>query len=541
MRIRKRKNLKKKNCIITFLFLLPLIGISIYAGIVFYILYDLNSFTFELDPPNTKYFYDLEDIDMDRLEEMAHIFDYRNLKYNSPAGISVGVKFYNKSYNYKAINYWHETDNGAEAVAYSIAPVCYRYKVALDNGDEEGVDNATKELEFYVKTLGNMIAAPNGGLGINPETGNYYPGILSRFACTYRDAVRYHPFMLEDHPRHHNGTGKYHNWRVRLQTSRDEVSAYYLAWASVLKYIDPDVNEGSKWCVDQVKLMVEQVLHNWKVETNWLVLDYDGTPTGSDINPADWQLVALRIGATVNPKKYKGLYNYAAAKKLQMMDASMGDWMNAGFEYYGLGLGAQNMHVLILLEDNPNLRYHYIKNYEQGFYQIVKYHRQLYFNMLHLIFMDMLTEKQRKRFEDPRYSNEEIRWDVLDQLWRFHTSNWCPMRNYNLTDRPHSTRSTSLNPEIRKKELDPRREKWLTLFHKFPKWGLFAWMEDAFDINKKIYLVPRTVSEYWSGPMIWQNNPLENEGGDPHGDGLTEHPGTSYTLVYWLGRVFNIF
>jgi len=540
MRIRKRKNLKRKNCAIVFLFLCPLLGTLTYASVVIYILYDINSFTFELEPPNTDYFYDIDDIDLNRLEEMAHIFDYRVRKFNSPIGISVGVTFKNHSYTYDAIDYWHGTDNGAEAVAYSLAAACYRYKVALDAEDLVELENATSDVKFFVKALGNLIAAPNGGLGINPDTGNYYPGILSRFACSYQDAKKYHPFMLEEHRKHHNGTGDYHNWRVRLETSRDEVSAYFMAWASVLKYIDPTENKDSKWCVDQVKLMVDQVLHHWKVESNWLVLDHDGTPTGSDINPADWQLVALRIGATANPEKYESLYNYVAAKMMHMMDASMGDWMNAGFEYYGLGLGAQNMHTLIILEDNPNLRYHYIKNYENGFYQIVKYHRQLYFNMLHLIFMEMLNNEQRARFENSDYDDDMVRWDVLDQLWRFHTSNWCPMRDYNLTQRPHSTRSTSLNPEIREKELDPTRQKWITFFNEHPLGHLFSWMDEAFGIDKKIYLVARTVSEYWAGPMIWQNSPFENEGGNPNSDGLTEDPGNSYTLVYWLGRIYDI-
>jgi len=478
---------------------------------------------------------------LDRLEEMAHIFDYRNMKFNSPAGISVAVHFKNHSYTWDAIDYWHGTDNGAEAVAYSIAAACFRYKVALDEGDKEGVENATREVRYYVKTLGDMIAAPNGGLGINPKTGEYYPGILSRFACTYQDAKKYHPFMLEDHPRHHNGTGEYHNWRVRLKTSRDEVSAYYIAWACVLKYIDPKENADSAWIVDHVKTMVNQVLHHWKIETNWLVLDWDGTPTGSDINPADWLLPALRIGATANPKKYESLYNYVVAKMLYGNDANMGDWMNAGFEYYGLGLGAQNMHVLIMLEDNPNLRYYYIKNYENGFYQIVKYHRQLYFNIIHLVNMKLLNKDQRAEFKNTEYSEKNIRWDVLDQLWRFHTSNWCPMRNYNLTQRPHSTRSTSLNPEIRAKETDPTRKKWLNFFESNRFGSSFAWLKEAFDIDKTIYLIPRTVSEYWSGPMVWQNNPLEKEGGNPNEDGLREDGGTSYTLTYWLGRIYNIF
>ena len=539
MRIRTREQLKKKNLAIVLLFLLPFSGVLTYAGGVLYILYDVNSYTFELDPPDTQYFYPLEDINHERLEEMAHVFDKRNYELNSPIGISVSVKFKDYSYTRASIESWGSTDNGAEANSYSICAICYRYKTALEEGDDDALEKASEELRFFVECMGEMIAAPNGGLGINPETGEYYPGTLSRFACSREDAEKYHPFMLEDHPRHHDGIGKYSNWRVRLKTSRDEVSAYYLAWASVLKFVDPTVNEDSKWCVEHVKLMVNQVLHHWKTESNWLVLDHDGTPSGSDINSADWQLVALRIGATANPEKYESLYHYAAAKMTHMDRASMGDWTNAAFEYYGLGLGAQNMFTLILLEDDPNLRHHYIQLYDQGFYEIVKYHRQLYFNMIYLVFMEMLSEEEQKEFVDPNYSDEMIRWDLLDQLWRFHTSNFCPMRNYNLEQRPHSTRSTSLNPEMRKKETFSKMERWQEFFET-PAGSSYAWVGEAFGFDKTLYKVPRTVSEYWSGPMVWQNNPFTDEGGDPDGDGLIEHPGTSYTLVYWLGRAYGI-
>ena len=539
MRIRTRKNVKRKNTAITLLLLAPLLGTLTVAGFVFYILYDVNSFTYRIDPPNTAYFYDMDDINMSRLEEMAHIFDYRLRTYNSPTGIAVAVAFKNESYTYDMIEKWHSTDNGAEAVAYSLMPACYRYKVALDANNITALNNATYDVRFYVEALCRMIAAPNGGLGINPETGKYYPGIISRFVCSYPEAVKYHPWMLEADAKHFNGSGIYQNWRVRLGTSRDEVSAYYLAWASVLKYIDPTANEDSAWCVEQTKIMVDQVLTHWK-ENNWLVIDGDGYPTGSDINPADWLLPALRVGATAFPDKYGSLYNYIATKCMMMDDASMGDWMNAGFEYYGLGLGAQNHHVLIDLEDNPQLKYYYIKNYERGFHQIVKYHRQLYFNLLHLIFMQMLKPEQRMQFEDERYTDSEIRWDLLDNLWRFETSNWCPMRNYNLIQRPHSTRSTSLNPEIRAKELDPSRVKWMNFFNENPLGGMFSWLDEAFGIEKKIYLKARTVSEYWAGPMVWQNSPFENEGGNPNNNGLTEEPGNSYTLTYWLGRVYGV-
>ncbi|TFF90547.1 MAG: hypothetical protein EU548_02495, partial [Promethearchaeota archaeon] len=487
MRVRKRKNLKKKNSALVLLFLLPLIGFSCVAGLFLYMLYDINSFTFELEPPETDNFTALEDINITRLEEMAHIFDYRNMKFNSPIGYPVDVTFKEyHNYSYKNIDYWHHTDNGALHNAYALAAACLRYKVALEEGDEEGVENATREVKFFVKAMSNLIAAPNGGLGINPETGVWYPGVLSRFACSYEDAVQYHPFMLEDHVRHHNGTGKYKNWRIRLKTSRDEVSGYYLGWATVLKFIDPDVNEDSKWCVERVKLMVEQVLRHWKVESNWLVLDHDGTPTGSDINSPDWQLIGLRIGATAHPEKYEALYKYAAAKMLYLGQASMGDWPNAGFEYYAWMLAGNSMFTLILLEDDPDLRNHYIKLYQSGMYNTLKYHRNAYANILHLVFMEMLKKEQRIQFNNPDYPDKDVKWDVLDQLWRFHESNWCPIRNYNLSDRPHSTRTTSLNPEIRKKELDPTREKWLDFIEEHPIGWMYSWMIDVFKMDQEV-------------------------------------------------------
>lgn len=541
MRIRKRENIQKKNSLITLLYLLPIIGILIYGAGILYIVYDINSFTYEIDPPNDNYFYPLEDIDMDRLEEMALIFDQRNYEINSPVGFPVDVTFKNRSYIFDAIEEWHGTDNGAAHTSYAIAAAACKHKVAVELGDKQLIENASKELRRYVQAFCDMIAAPNGGLGINPETDEYYPGVISRFACSYEDCVRYHPFLLEDHVRHHNGTGKYSNWRIRMKTSRDEVCGYYLGWAAVLKCVDPSVNDDSEWCVEQTKTMVDQVLHHWIYESNWLVLDYDGSPTGSDLNTEPWKLIALRIGATAYPEKYGSMYHYAASKMLSMGAASMGEMSNAGMEYFAFMAAHKSMFPLIILEDDPSLLHLYIKNYQQGVYNIIKYHRNAFFNIVHLIFMSLLDEKDQQEFENPEYNDNMVKWDVLDQLWRFHASNWCPIRNYNLTERPHSTRSTSLNPEIRKKMLDPTREKWLSFFNTHPAGWMYSWMIDVFKMDKEIFLVPSTISEHWAHHNMWQSNPFQGEGGDPDGDGLREPPGTTYTMVYWMGRAFDIF
>ena len=539
MRIRTRKNIKNKNGAIVFLFLLPLIGFMGYVSIALVMLNDISSFTFRIPPPDTAYFTPMADINDTRLEEMGRTLDYRNRVYNSPVGFPVDVTF--TDYNYNNVSSWSHTDNGALHAAYAAAAACYKYKWAMDNNKPDDLANATHEIQIFVQAFNDLIAAPNGGLGINPETGDWFPGIISRFAVNYVNASTYHPFMLDDHPRHHNGSGAYSDWRVRFKTSRDEVCGYYLAWACVLKYVTGN-DPTSKWCVEQVKIQIGQVLHEWKENSNWLVMDWDGYPTGSDINSATWQLAGLRIGATALPEEYASLYYYAATKMMSMNGASMGDIWNTASEYYAWMLAANTMFSLILLEDNPQIRFHFIKNYVNGMYNIIKYHRNAYFNMMYLVFMSMLDEAQIAALENPLYTNNDILWDVKDQLYAFHTSNWCPIRNYNLTERPHSTRSTSLNPLITQKLIDPAKEKWRDFIENNPLGGTFSFLtEDLINFDEDIYLVARTVTESPSQHMIWQSNPFHKEGGDPSGNGLIEPPGTSYTTIYWQARAFGIF
>ena len=127
MRIRTRKNLKKKNAAITFLFLLPLISFGSYVGLCLYIMDDVASFTLNLDQPNTEYFHKLDEIlgNSTYLEEMAHTYDYQMEKFHMPANISVDLTFTNDTYT--EVKTWHGTDNGALKIGYTLASQCFRY------------------------------------------------------------------------------------------------------------------------------------------------------------------------------------------------------------------------------------------------------------------------------------------------------------------------------------------------------------------------------------------------------------------------------
>lgn len=536
MRIRTRKNLKKKNAAITLLFLLPLISFGAYVGLCLYILDDVASFTLNLDPPNTEYFHKLDEIlgNSTYLEKMANIYDNQMEEFHMPTNISVDITFTNDTYT--EVETWHGTDNGALKIGYTLASQCFRYKAAVEEGDANELLNATRMVKKCVSAFSNMMAAPNGGIGPN------YPGTPARFVCAPENR-KYHPWIFEEHERHFNGTGKYQKWRVRLHTSRDELAGYYLGFACVLEFVDPDNDAESKWCVDRVKLLVEQMIEGFR-KTNWLVLGGEGEPVGSDLNPyfegSMWQLTLLRIGATALPEKYDSLYQYTAAKMLSMNEAAMGGKQNTVYDTYALAFGMDVEFALIMLEDNPKLQYHYIKNFEHKFYKYVKYHRNAFFNIAHLTFMTLLDDPSK--FEDEKYNNEMIRWDILDQLWRFNTSEWGNgIKNYNLTVRPNSTRITSLNPEIANREVNPNKEKWRNFFDNNVYGSLFSWLGDIIDFEDDLYILPLTVSEYGIHSFLWEHSKFYGEGGNPNGDGLSQAVPTSYLVVYWMGKAFDIF
>ena len=77
MRIRSREKLNKKNEAIVFLFLLPILGFATYAIGLVVIMNDMAAYTFEIDPPDTDYFYTMDEIDPNIMAEVADAISYR--------------------------------------------------------------------------------------------------------------------------------------------------------------------------------------------------------------------------------------------------------------------------------------------------------------------------------------------------------------------------------------------------------------------------------------------------------------------------------
>ena len=543
MRIRSRKNLKKKNGAIVVLFLLPLIGLTSYASVLLYILEDMASYNERVGSPDTSYFFPKEEIDPSLMAELADVLNFRLNKYHLELNMSLAADFTN--YSYKEVDRWHETDNAGLQGGETMIGQCLRYATAKKENNATEMAAAIHIIRRLITGFSILLAVPNGGIG--PE----YPGIPARFYAPPGTEDKF-PQVFSDHYKMYNGTGIYSNWRCRLKTSLDEMGGYAAALGSVLKFVDPEDSEDARWTYERVRLLVAQLIEGFK-RTNWLVIHGDGYPAGSDLNMdfggGAWKLAYLKLGAKAYPELYEREYAYTYAKMLHSSQAGEGSTWNTIEEYYAFAFSQCLVFALIMNEENPLIRHHYIKLYSNGFYDILKYHRNAFINSAFLAFMSLLTENERKQFENPDYGFESVKWDVNDQLFRFMdwanpkgmnlTKDQWGIRNYNLIQRPHSTRSTSLNLELKKKELNPTFKKYRDWVSNDVIGNLYGWVVKELFKFEDIYLVPRTVSEAGEGNFIWNGNPFKKEGGNPGEDGLHEQKGNAFLTPYYMGRYFG--
>jgi len=72
--------------------------------------------------------------------------------------------------------------------------------------------------------------------------------------------------------------------------------------------------------------------------------------------------------------------------------------------------------------------------------------------------------------------------------------------------------------------------------------SLFAWIGEELGFDKKLYLLPRTVSESEAHYFLWDHSKFYDDNGDQiYGNGLKQAVPTSFLIIYWMGRAFNIF
>jgi hypothetical protein len=506
LRRRARAHIKR-NTILKFLVLICpfLLGVLYFGGAI-YIIRDVTSFV------HTKYYNPAEFIpaNFTLLAEWADQLELRFEQYHMPANISLKCTF--TDYNYNTVSYYHDTDNVALSTGMALATECFRYAAAVHENNSALKTNASRCIKRLLTGFSYLLAVPNGGIG--PE----YPGIISRFywAPDNVDIPGYDSIttwmMDETQVRHFNGTGAFSDYRWRGYTSKDEMAGYLFGLGAAVQHCQDD-----PWIMNRTRLLIAQIIEGY-LKTNWLVINGDGNPCGSDmkalffLSGGEWILSLLRIGKTAFPDgRYDALYHYFASKNMYMNIVGGGSNLNVIMDYYAWSFSHKTLFNLITLEDDPNLRNLYVNQYIDGIYDLMKYTRSPYFNMMYLVFTGN--------------NDSEVKADVFDQLMRFENNTLC--RNVNENPRPPSH------------ELNPKMQYWRDFIDNNPIGMLYAPLKLEVDFDD-IYLQPATVDMMYNNiGNFYESNPFEATGGHT-GNGLSEGPGNTFTVIYWMGRAYGI-
>ncbi len=503
MRVRVRRHVNWQSLGILALLVAPIIAVGIPA-LIFSDGLNRMGEIFVNPYYNTTTFLDLNHT---RLGQMADVFEDRLVKYHLPLNYTCTTWF--NPPDYETPSLYGGGGDTAIQTGLGLATQCFRYASYVKENNWTGVNESLGVIRNLTNGVSMLLAVPNGGIG--PD----FPGILARVVAPPRAslpsgamqglALDYSPF---------NGSGQYSQWKWDGATSKDQHSGVLFGLGMVLKFIPekdaPDILNLARLCVDQL-------VHGF-LQTGWSGIDGTGLPTGVVMNSnllgsSEWVLCLLRLGATAYPEKYADLYYHFVTSEFYLSRASGGSLMNLMMDYYSNTFFLHVMGALILLEDDPAIREVYVSQFIQPFWNLVRYHRNAYFNAMYL----MLTGD----------TNHTVIHDLGDQLMRFDINRF-PERNMNYTAVPSwygTTPDTFLDDVF-------KNNPFASIYQSIP--GVYNKFEP------KYFLQPRTVDMMHHDWFIWQRNPFSLDDADhynrPANNGRTESHGLAFTAPYWIGR-----
>jgi hypothetical protein len=495
------------------LLLCPLVVFSSVVGYALYAINDLYSYTYRLTV-NYGELYPVASINATVLHDMAFVYEDRLDKYHVPLNLTI-MTWFNPG---GSVNRYDATENAALWNGKAAAAAAMHYWLAANGTAEK--DDARRLVHKLATGLSMQIAVPNGGLGPG------YTNTVARFYVPpWVKADGNYTWMFDDGDMNFNGTGPYKDWRCKLTTSKDELGGYFLGIAALQRFVTDD-----PFVVNLTRLIAGQLAEGF-IRTNWQELDGDGLPNGVNLNPmlgitSEWKLLIMRLATRAYPEnlRYQQLYDQFAADDYGLFATPRLDAMGCISAYYGYGFVHDLILGLVLAETKQAFLDRFIANYEQQDYPIFNGHRNAYFNA---IFLAMNAVRSAPT---ATYDLALIRHDVLDQLWRFNTSGWCPMDDtYGGRDRA-----------ISRGDLDPLGQNWTIVNPAFSRWKEFALLNAIMPLTTH-YLKPLAADMMGCSDFIWGDDPFDSAGGRSRDSPTLVHesPGTSFTLPYYLLRVFG--
>ena len=527
MRIRKRKTIGLHNTIVVIGLIMPLILGGMYVERFWTMYTATTSFTFDIDSDSNE-FYPLNEIDLDALEQLAVLYENRQDTHHTPHNISQAISLDAETGNIKK---YHHTDNGGLHTGEALAATCFRF-ASLPEGSPERQDALNLIIKMFT-ALKMMIEVPNGGLG--PD----YGGVIARFYASPEMILdgNYTWMMDDTHYKHTNGTGKYENWRWRAYTSKDELGGYLMGIACVLKFAAP----YNEWINENVRLVIAQFTEEY-LKYYFQIFHHDGTPNGAHFQfPAgmEWKILIMQLATLAYPnnERYNQMHDYFVSKELGLTSVPSTDAQNVIEAYYGYAYSHHVYLTLILMEESQSLRDIYFSNYQES-YAVFKGHRNAYFNAIYLAMVNLSENVV------VTYNVTKIRWDVLDQLWRFNV-----MYNGSFYDTSYG----SANKSTSRQELDPLGLNWTIVDPVIAEWKDFvennsmgmsySWIIESLFSNmlNDHYLKPALIDMCKPHQFTWNQSPFRESGVNinTYPNNIEEPPSASYTLPYYMMKYFG--
>ncbi|MHA1518554.1 MAG: hypothetical protein ACTSRK_00090 [Promethearchaeota archaeon] len=524
MIIIKKKGISTRKIALGALVLFPLLFSGAYLGLYLGIIIpDLTGYM--SIPPDTAEFYPLEDINLTRLEDIGREFEMLQ-EQHIPINLSQSIR-YNATTG--QVMQYESTDNGALHTAEALTASCYRY-ATLPSGSDK--DQALGLIQKMVTALSMLIAVPNGGLGPDfPGTaiGRFYASPAQRNDGNYT-------WMFDEYYRHFNGTGQYSDWRIRLYTSKDEISGYFLGLAATLMLVPDD-----QYSQETVKLIILQAMEGF-LSSFWQEMSGDGKPNGVYLQSpcyAQWKLLLTKMATIVDPEnvRYEQLYQYYLVKERNVENVQYVSDTDNIDNYYSQYF--ENMVVLglFLVEEDQNLLNLYFKNFQTKTYISYRGHRNAFLNALYIGAASISTIQTD-------FDVDEIRWDILDQLWRFNEFSLVP---YDTTfgGRNQTVSRIEKSEEFGDQwlEIDPNIAKWKAFVDNTTFGGLYQWLtyglQDA--VFRERYFMPATIEMCHPTTITWNRNPFTQDGINVYNTEsiITQYHGASFTLPYYMLSYYN--
>lgn len=477
-------------------FLIPYVGFFLYS------MEDYNSYAYNLSPPDSSTFIDA---DPDILGSMAMWYEQNIVDYHLPNGQLVNTRFKDsgRPSSPEDVVSYHVTYDSCEWTGHYLMAEAYRHAVHLKEDNPALAEQTLNIIKSVLKGIDMRLhVSGNGGMARYYWPIDEYPNDPNNIQDDNHYKVSYEgeEYILED------------------DTSRDMHNGIIMGLGcAYLMVEDPETREHVK---ELVEFMLDYFLDN-----GWLYHKPTDDPNGTDLDAGFWlfgtsgiwTLAYLKVGVLVNPEKYGDLYremayerDYAHRSAIPFMSRT-----NLVQAYYGLLLDFEVLYILVILEEDPNLKGIFL-DYIGQIYDYTKYDRTAQFSAMWLIMNDV-------NLKNANDDQKVIIRDFSDCLMRYHGApQRLPGRNINITNEDVSS-------EKSRAWLDFYEEGIGNTFYPFYR-SIYQFQEVADQ--------PLTPDQRPQTDYLWSRDPYQFQ--SLNQDGRSEGPAADYTAIYWPCRYYGL-